>query len=111
MLCNTLHYDICKLLVYESCAVVNHLSGAVSLVILPLVSIEQQAQKVCQDWNIPHLSLDETRPEDISLVLDAMEVKPRVITATISKVSMEVVQRALRQLPIVTICVDEAQVL
>ena len=40
-----------------------------------------------------------------------MEVKPRVITATISKVSMEAVQRALRHLPVVTICVDEAQVL
>ena len=44
-------------------------------------------------------------------MLNAMEVKPRVITATISKVSMEDVQRALRHLPVVTICVDEAQVL
>ena len=68
-------------------------------------------QKVCKTWNIPYLSLDETRPQDIASVLDAMEVKPRVITATISKVAMEEVQRALRLLPVVTICVDEAQVL
>ena len=86
-------------------------TGAISLVIFPLVSIEQQAQKVCQNWNIPYLSLDETRPQDIASVLDAMEVKPRVITATISKVAMEDMQRALRHLPVVTICVDEAQVL
>lgn len=76
-----------------------------------LVSIEQQAQKVCQNWNIPYLSLDETRAEDIATVLEAMEEKPRVITATISRVSAEEVQRALRKLPILTICIDEAQVL
>jgi len=55
--------------------------------------------------------LDETRAEDIATVLEAMEEKPRVITATISRVSAEEVQRALRKLPILTICIDEAQVL
>ena len=54
--------------------------------------------------------MDETKPEDIATVVEAMEPKPRVITATITKVSIEEVQRALRRLPIVTICVDEAQV-
>ena len=40
-----------------------------------------------------------------------MEEKPRVIIATISRVSLETVQKSLLGLPIVTIGVDEAQVL
>ena len=109
-LCNTLHYNTCKSH-HHSTPLLFSLSGAISLVVFPLVSIEQQAQKVCQDWSIPYLSLDETKPEDIASVLEAMEPKPRVITATITKVSIVEVQRALRRLPIATICVDEAQVL
>ena len=86
------------------------LSGAISLVIFPLVSIEQQARKVCENWGIPYLSLDETKPEDILSTLEAMEEKPRVIIATISRLSLETVQKHLLGLPIVTIGVDEAQV-
>ena len=50
-------------------------------------------------------------PEDILSTLEAMEEKPRVIIATISRVSLETVQKRLLGLPIVTIGVDEAQLL
>ena len=56
------------------------------------------------------MSLDETRPEDILSTLERMDEKPRVLTATISRVAMEEVQKSIRKLPVVTICVDEAQV-
>lgn len=82
-----------------------------SLVIFPLVSIELQAQRVCEEWKVPYLSLDETSPESITDRVESMVEKPRVITTTISKVCVEEVQRSLRKLPVVTICIDEAQVI
>ena len=82
--------------------------GKISLLIAPLVSIEQQCRKVCSNWGISHLSLDETREED--LIDSAMRKKPVVITSTITRVSEEGVQKSLRRLPVSVICVDEAQV-
>ena len=101
------------------------LLGEVSLVIPPLVSIQQQLQqasrvieasvtalvKVCQTWNIPFLSLDEIDQASISAVIEEMNPKPRVILSTISRVSEEGVQRQLRRLPVKTICLDEVQVI
>ena len=101
------------------------LLGEVSLVIPPLVSIQQQLQqasrvieasvtalvKVCQTWNIPFLSLDEIDQASISAVIEEMNPKPRVILSTISRVSEEAVQRQLRRLPVKTICLDEVQVI
>ena len=65
-------------------------------------------QEVCSTWEIPSLSLDETKAEDT--LTAANEKRPLVVTTTITRVSEEEVQAALRQLPIATICVDEAQV-
>ena len=75
------------------------------------MSIELQAQRVCEEWKVPYLSLDETSPESIADRVEGMVEKPRVITTTISKVCVEEVQRSLRKLPVVTICIDEAQVI
>ena len=83
-------------------------AGKISLVIAPLVSIEQQFRKVCQAWGIKHLSLDELDEADI--LTEASSVKPVVITSTITRVAEEGVQKILRGLPIGVICVDEAQV-
>ena len=83
-------------------------AGKISLVIAPLVSIEQQFRKVCQAWGIKHLSLDELDEADI--LTEASSVKPVVITSTITRVAEEGVQKVLRGLPIGVICVDEAQV-
>ena len=84
------------------------LSGGISLLVAPLVAIENQCRDVCSTWEIPSLSLDETKAEDI--LTAANEKRPLVVTTTITRVSQEEVQAALRQLPIATICVDEAQV-
>ena len=83
-------------------------SGGISLLVAPLVAIENQCRDVCSTWEIPFLSLDETKAEDI--LTAANEKRPLVVTTTITRVSQEEVQAALRQLPIATICVDEAQV-
>ena len=83
-------------------------SGGISLLVAPLVAIENQCRDVCSAWEIPFLSLDETKAEDI--LTAANEKRPLVVTTTITRVSQEEVQAALRQLPIATICVDEAQV-
>ena len=67
--------------------------------------------KVCKDWDIPFISLDETQVGNIAEVVAGMEIKPRVVLATISKINDEAVQRQIRRLPICTICLDEVQVL
>ena len=85
------------------------LSGGISLLVAPLVlAIENQCREVCSTWEIPSLSLGETKAEDI--LTAANEKRPLVVTTTNTRVSQEEVQAAVRQLPIATICVDEAQV-
>ena len=64
--------------------------------------------KVCQDWGLPFLSLDDTPAGSIGEVARGSE--PRVVLATISTVADELVQKQLRRLPIRTICLDEVQV-
>ena len=59
-------------------------------------------------WVVNVLQSDETKAEDI--LTAANEKRPLVVTTTITRVSQEEVQAAVRQLPIATICVDEAQV-
>jgi len=76
--------------------------GKISLLVAPLVSIEQQCRKVCSTWGIPYLSLDETSEEDI--IPTAMGQKPVVITTTITRVSDEGVQKLLRRLPVSVMC-------
>ena len=83
-------------------------SGGISLLVAPLVAIENQCREVCSTWETPFLSLDETKAED--MLTAANEMKPLVVTTTITRVSQEEVQAALRQLPFATVCVDEAQV-
>ena len=85
-------------------------SGQISLLVAPLVSIEQQCGKVCEDWNIPYISLDRSNEQEILSTIEGMARKPIVITTTITRVSQEGVQKILRRLPISVICVDEAQV-
>ena len=65
---------------------------------------------MCTVWNIPFLSLDELDPEEISVKIELMEPKPRVLLSTISRVADKAVQAAIRRLPVVRICLDEVQV-
>ena len=57
---------------------------------------------MCEDWDIPFVSLDGIEAEDILSVIGDMDPKPRVILSTISRVSQEAVQKELRRLPIST---------
>ena len=65
------------------------LSGGISLLVAPLV-----CREVCSTWEIPSLSLDETKAEDI--LTDANEKRPLVVTTTNTRVSQEEVQAALK---------------
>ena len=67
-------------------------SGGISLLVAPLVAIENQCRDVCSAWEIPFLSLDETKAED--MLTAANEMKPLVVTTTITRVSQEEVQEA-----------------
>ena len=66
--------------------------------------------QVCEEWGIPYVSLDGMDTETIFSTITAMETPPRVILATVSRVSQEAVQKQIRRLPIRTICLDEVQV-
>ena len=70
------------------------LSGGISLLVAPLVTIENQCREVCSTWEIPSLSLDETKAEDI--LTAANEKRPLVVTTTNTRVSQEEVQAALK---------------
>ena len=70
------------------------LSGGISLLVAPLVAIENQCRDVCSTWEIPSLSLDETKAEDI--LTAANEKRPLVVTTTNTRVSQEEVQAALK---------------
>ena len=70
------------------------LSGGISLLVAPLVAIENQCREVCSTWEIPSLSLDETKAEDI--LTAANEKRPLVATTTNTRVSQEEVQAALK---------------
>ena len=70
------------------------LSGGISLMVAPLVAIENQCRDVCSTWEIPSLSLDETKAEDI--LTAANEKRPLVVTTTNTRVSQEEVQAALK---------------
>ena len=65
-----------------------------SLMVAPLVAIENQCRDVCSTWEIPSLSLDETKAEDI--LTAANEKRPLVVTTTNTRVSQEEVQAALK---------------
>ena len=65
------------------------LSGGISLLVAPLV-----CREVCSTWEIPSLSLDETKAEDI--LTAANEKRPLVVTTTNTRVSQEEVQAALK---------------
>ena len=71
------------------------LSGGISLLVAPLVlAIENQCREVCSTWEIPSLSLGETKAEDI--LTAANEKRPLVVTTTNTRVSQEEVQAALK---------------
>ena len=65
------------------------LSGGISLLVAPLV-----CREVCSTWEIPSLSLDKTKAEDI--LTAANEKRPLVVTTTNTRVSQEEVQAALK---------------
>ena len=129
-LTNSIISETCKdqttFLGYFNCSYSISNAGEMSLVIPPLVSIQQQCEKawfhsqptwliimicqVCEEWGIPYVSLDGMESETICSTIMAMEPPPRVILSTVSRVSQEVVQKQLRRLPICTICLDEVQV-
>ena len=64
---------------------------------------------VCEQWNIAYLNLSSlSDPKDIEVEIDVK--KPRIIIASIEKISDALVQKALMNVKFEYISVDEAQV-
>ena len=84
-------------------------TGGVALVIPPLITIEKQMVDVCKSWKISFLDLSAfSNPEDIDAMIQCTD--PKIIIASVEKISDSKVQKALLNLKLDYVAIDEAQV-
>ena len=84
----------------------NNLGSA--LVIPPLQTIESQMSIVCDEWGISYLNISLC---DVDAIGDRLKTeKPRIILASVEKISDHAVQKQLSVVKFDYIAVDEAQV-
>lgn len=74
----------------------------------PLLSIEYQMETICKDWNIPFCNISSTPPSEIVSSLKSADAK--VIIASIEKISDVKVQKAIQNIKVNYVAVDECQV-
>ena len=79
-----------------------------ALVIPPLLTIEKQMCDVCDDWQISYLNLSTLSPQDILSAIES--ISPQIIIASIEKISDLNVQKALLNVHLDYVAIDEAQV-
>ena len=84
-------------------------SEGVAIVIPPLISIENQLERVCAEWNIPYLNISSLSKDEIMTSVASSEVK--IVIASIEQISDVAVQKAIRNLKVNYISVDECQVM
>ena len=78
------------------------------MVIPPLQTIESQMCKICEDWGITYINVSVV---DVNTIRDRLiNENPRIIVASVEKISDPCVQCQLRDLKLNYIAVDEAQV-
>ena len=83
--------------------------SGLALVIPPLISIEAQLEDQCKAWNIPFLNLSSVSIEDIKSKV--VSSGARIVIASIEKISDVLVQKAIRDINVNYISVDECQVM
>ena len=80
-----------------------------ALVIPPLLTIEKQMCEVLNAWNISYLNLSVySNPQDIATDLESKS--PRIIISSIEKISDRMFQKALINIKLEYVSIDEAQV-
>jgi len=84
-------------------------ADGVAIVIPPLLSIEYQMETICKDWNIPFCNISSTPPSEIVSSLKSADAK--VIIASIEKISDVKVQKAIQNIKVNYVAVDECQVM
>ena len=78
-----------------------------ALVIPPLITIETQMSEVCQKWGIRFLNLSSFS-EDLDAEIQS--TGPRIIIASVEKISDSKIQKSLLNLKLDYVAFDEAQV-
>ena len=81
----------------------------VGMIIPPLLTIEFQIEAVCRQWNIPCLNLSSVGTADIMSTLKSSNVK--MVIASIECISDIAVQKAIRELKVNYVSIDECQVM
>ena len=80
-----------------------------AMVIPPLITIEQQMSDICSSWQISFVNLSTiSDPKDIQSELEMKS--PRIIIASIEKISDLAVQKGLMNVRLEYVALDEAQV-
>ena len=80
----------------------------VGIVIPPLISIEYQMEQVCQSWKIPYLNISGIPATEIMSSLKSASAK--IMIASIESISDVAVQKAIQNLSVNYVAVDECQV-
>ena len=84
-------------------------TGGTALVIPPLLTIEKQMCDICQEWQIAFVNLSSfSDPNEIQLEVETK--KPRIILASIEKISDLRIQKGLVNVRLDYVSLDEAQV-
>ena len=74
----------------------------------PLLSIEHQMESICEEWKIPYCNISTIEPKEIMPSLKTNDVK--ILLASIECISDVTVQKAIQDLKVNYIAVDECQV-
>ena len=81
----------------------------VGIIIPPLLTIEFQIEAVCRKWDIPYLNLSSVETTDIMSTLRSNDTK--IVIASIECISDINVQKAIRDLKVNYVSIDECQVM
>ena len=80
-----------------------------ALVIPPLITIEKQMCDICEAWKISYLNLSNfSSPQHIQTEIESKN--PQIIIASIEKISDLAIQKALINVKLDYVAIDEAQV-
>ena len=85
------------------------ITGGTALVIPPLLTIEKQMCDICREWKIVFVNLSSfSDPYEIQMELEVK--KPRIIIASVEKISDVKIQKGLMNVGLDYVALDEAQV-
>ena len=75
----------------------------------PLITIQMQMAKICENWDIPYLDLSDIHnPSEIQPKME--ELDPKIILTSIEDISNPLIQSQLQTADVSYVTIDEAQV-